>query len=201
MEYEVKSFLLVLLIYTKADHRIEHLEDNETNHATVDNRRHNTDHLLTHLSSHGDTLTETRSLVAGTAPVDLGGGITTALARLAARFERETGMTVTLEAAEGIVLDRDVEVVVLRCAQEGLANVRKHSAASHARIELSIDDGAARVRVIDDGVGFDPTALGNERYGVAVGIRGRMEAVAGGSVDVAAAPGDGTRIHVGWRRS
>ena len=134
-----------------------------------------------------DTLTETRSLVAGTAPVDLGGGITTALARLAARFERETGMTVTLEAAEGIVLDRDVEVVVLRCAQEGLANVRKHSAASHARIELSIDDGAARVRVIDDGVGFDPTVRRGAGFGLD-GLTDRVELV-GGTVSVDGTPG------------
>ncbi|MAT19368.1 MAG: two-component sensor histidine kinase [Leifsonia sp.] len=134
-----------------------------------------------------DTLTETRSLVAGTAPVDLGGGITTALARLAARFERETGMTVTLEAAEGIVLDRDVEVVVLRCAQEGLANVRKHSAASHARIELSIDDGAARVRVIDDGVGFDPTVRRGAGFGLD-GLTARVELV-GGTVSVDGTPG------------
>ena len=134
-----------------------------------------------------DTLTETRSLVAGTAPVDLGGGITTALARLAARFERETGMTVTLDAAEGIVLDRDVEVVVLRCAQEGLANVRKHSAASHARIELSIDDGAARVRVIDDGVGFDPTVRRGAGFGLD-GLTARVELV-GGTVSVDGTPG------------
>ncbi len=134
-----------------------------------------------------DTLTETRSLVAGTAPVDLGGGIAAALARLAVRVERETGMTVTIEAAEGIALDRDVEVVVLRCAQEGLANVRKHSAASHARIELSIDDGAARVRVIDDGVGFDPTVRRGAGFGLD-GLTARVELV-GGTVSVDGTPG------------
>ena len=51
MEYEVKSFLLFLLAHTEADYRIEHLEDNEADDTTIDNRRHNTDHLLTHLSS------------------------------------------------------------------------------------------------------------------------------------------------------
>ncbi|MCX2964371.1 sensor histidine kinase [Gordonia aquimaris] len=85
---------------------------------------------------------------------------------------------------------------------EALRNWRRHAGVgSRCVVDGELAGDAVSITVRDDGVGFDPTALGNERYGVAVGIRGRMEAVAGGSVDVAAAPGDGTRIHVGWRRS
>lgn len=134
-----------------------------------------------------DTLTETRSLVAATAPVDLGGGIAAALTRLALRFQRETGMTVTTEVDAEVTLDRDAEVVVLRCAQEGLANVRKHSSASHARIELSVGDGTAQVRVIDDGVGFDPAARRGAGFGLD-GLTARLELV-GGTVVVDGTPG------------
>ncbi|BDZ48919.1 hypothetical protein GCM10025867_11600 [Frondihabitans sucicola] len=47
-------------------------------------------------------LVETRSLVAATAPVDLGGGIAAALERLGRRFERETGIAVLVSVDDGL---------------------------------------------------------------------------------------------------
>ena len=45
-----------------------------------------------------------------------------------ASFERETGVSVTV-SADVAGLDRELEVVLLRSAQEALANVRKHARA------------------------------------------------------------------------
>jgi len=127
-----------------------------------------------------DALVETRALVVAGAPVELGGGIVAALERLGTRFTRETGVAVSVEGAVP-ELDRDTEVVLLRCAQEALANIRKHSGASLARINLSMVGGHPTMSVRDDGVGFDP-AVPSTGFGLA-GMRDRL-ALVGGTITV-----------------
>jgi signal transduction histidine kinase len=129
-----------------------------------------------------DALAETRSLVAASARVELpGGGLVEALEQFAARFQRESGIEVTvtteLDPAVSNALGRDAEVVLLRCAQEGLANVRKHAGARVVRVVLSTADGVATVAVIDDGHGFDPTAAASG-FGLS-GLRDRLGLVGG----------------------
>ncbi len=132
-----------------------------------------------------DALAETRALVAAAAPVELDhGGIQAALERLAERFGRETRIRVSTEVSLPHPLPRDAEVVLLRCAQEGLANVRKHSQASAARVELTVAGGSARLRVSDDGRGFPADA--HPGFGLA-GLRDRL-ALAGGTLEVDGTP-------------
>jgi len=134
-------------------------------------------------SASRDALTETRSLVAASARVELlGGGLVGALEQLASRFQRESGITVTVVSTLAAPLDRDAEVVLLRCAQEGLANARKHAGAEAVRVELSSDDGSAGVRVIDDGRGFEPRAAESAGFGLS-GLRDRLGLV-GGTLDL-----------------
>ncbi|ROQ36588.1 signal transduction histidine kinase [Frondihabitans sp. PhB188] len=138
-----------------------------------------------------EALTEARSLVASTSAVDLGGGVEPALRRLAGRFERETGIHVDLDVDRVEGLDRDVEVVLLRCAQEGLANVRKHSGAASARLGLIRAGAEVRLTVGDDGAGFDP-ARSSDGYGLA-GMRARL-GLADGRLEVRSAPGSGSTL-------
>ncbi|CAN5481071.1 sensor histidine kinase [soil metagenome] len=136
-------------------------------------------------------LAETRSLVAGRATVGVEeGGIIDSLTRLAQRFSRETGITVGVEAENVPALDRDTEVVLLRVAQEGLANVRKHAGAESAVVQLRIEGGAARLDVRDDGGGFDPLEASNG-YGL-TGMRERL-ALVGGDLEVSSGS-DGTTL-------
>jgi hypothetical protein len=58
--------------------------------------------------------------------------------------------------------------------------------------------GGIRVEVLDDGVGFDLSAVPPERLGIAESIIGRMERVAGGSAAVRSWPGAGTEVVVAW---
>jgi signal transduction histidine kinase len=129
-----------------------------------------------------EALVETRSLVAASARVELpGGGLVEALEQFAARFQRESGIAVAvtaeLDPAVENALGRDAEVVLLRCAQEGLANVRKHAGARAVRVVLSTADGVATVAVIDDGHGFDPAAAASG-FGLS-GLRDRLGLVGG----------------------
>lgn len=127
-------------------------------------------------------LAETRGLVASTAPVELNSGITDALDRLANRFSRETGVTVGVEVGDLPPLERDTEVVLLRVAQEGLANIRKHAGAESAVIELALVAGKPTLTVRDDGAGFDP-ASPTGGFGLG-GMRDRL-ALVGGALHVA----------------
>jgi signal transduction histidine kinase len=132
-----------------------------------------------------DALTETRTLVAGSAPVELGGGLAGALELLAERFRRESGVSITVSVALDAPLLRDAEVALLRCAQEGLANVRKHAGASAVSVSLHDDDDTAVLRISDDGSGLDPAAI-PDGFGLS-GLRARL-ALVGGSLSVT---GDG----------
>lgn len=122
-------------------------------------------------------LTETRALVAGSAPVDLGGGLADALDTLAARFRRETEVEVTVAVAVRHPLDREAEVALLRSAQEGLANVRKHAGARRVTLELAGDEDVAVLRVVDDGRGFAPDSA-PDGFGLS-GLRARLALVGG----------------------
>lgn len=138
-----------------------------------------------------DALTEARGLVAVVSPIALDTTLADALARLAAGFERETGVAVALEVrAPG--LGRELEVVLLRASQEGLANVRKHAQAQHIELTVEMEAGMARLIVRDDGVGPGPDDAPG--FGLA-GLRDRV-ALAGGRVDFGAAPGGGAELRV-----
>jgi signal transduction histidine kinase len=138
-------------------------------------------------SASREALTETRSLVAASARVELpGGGLVEALHQLGSRFERESGVVVTVSSTLQAAMDRDTEVVLLRCAQEGLANVRKHAGARVARVELGVAGGVATLSVVDDGRGFD-VATASAGFGLS-GLRDRLGLV-GGELAVDGTPG------------
>lgn len=141
-------------------------------------------------------LAETRALVAASAPVGLDeAGIARALHRLAERFGRETGVTVTVTASS-VDLDRDIEVVLLRCAQESLANVRKHAGATRVELGLEATPEHVTLRVTDDGSGFDPAAA-RTGFGLS-GMRERL-ALVSGSLAISSTQ-DGTTVAVSLPR-
>jgi len=83
---------------------------------------------------------------------------------------------------------------LVRAAQEGLTNVRKHAAAGSARLVLAYgEDGTVRLEVCDDGRGMagTPESAG---FGL-LGVRERASRL-GGSVDVVSRPGAGTTVRV-----
>jgi signal transduction histidine kinase len=130
--------------------------------------------------------------VAALGPVDLEDTtLPDAVQRLADRVSREVGVTVEV-VVEGTAhpLPADREVVLLRAAQEALANVRKHAAASHVRLRLVYEGTGATVEVRDDGRGFDPDSA--DGFGLR-GMGSRAAAV-GGRLTVDSTPGGGTVV-------
>ncbi|MGJ7440073.1 sensor histidine kinase [Aquipuribacter sp. MA13-6] len=142
-------------------------------------------------------LAEARALVAAFSPVDVhGSDLAGALGRLADRFATETGTTVEVDVDDSLedVLTPETAVVLLRSAQEGLANVRKHAAARTVGLRLHRDPaGPLRLEVTDDGVGYDPDRQG-AGFGLD-GLRARAGDV-GGTVGLDPVTGGGTRLAV-----
>lgn len=124
-----------------------------------------------------EALGEARALVAANASVSVESDLTDALTRLAERFTRETGVEVTAEVGD-VRLGRDLEVVLLRCAQEALANVRKHAHAASAQVRVMPRGDFVELTVIDDGVGLDDAANESTGFGVS-GMRERLALVDG----------------------
>ena len=89
----------------------------------------------------------------------------------------------------------EIEEVLYRIAQEALHNVVKHAAARQVSLELERDAEAVRLRVVDDGRGFDPAAVPDGHLGLA-GMRARAEKI-GAEVDVRSRIGAGTTIEIG----
>ncbi|MBO3088435.1 sensor histidine kinase [Cellulomonas dongxiuzhuiae] len=140
-----------------------------------------------------DNLAEARALVAAFAPPDLQDGtLADALTRLAARFGAETGLRVDVVDEAGDTAGAEAQVVLLRAAQESLANVRRHADATHVTLRLARVGPEVVLEVVDDGRGL----AGDVREGNGLrGMRARADA-AGGTLDVTAAPGRGTRVRL-----
>lgn len=90
-------------------------------------------------------------------------------------------------------LPEAIELVLYRVAQEGLTNAIRHSQASQIEVVLEQAPHALRLRVIDDGEGFDPINM--DRGLGLVGIRERVELLKG-NCGVDTTPGDGTRLWI-----
>lgn len=140
-----------------------------------------------------EALLEARTLVAVASPAPSADSLGDALRRLGERFARETGMRVEVTASDA-VLARDIQVVLLRCAQEGLANVRKHSGAASAWVALATDE-AAELRIRDDGRGLGGVSIDDDRGFGLSGMRDRV-ALVGGTLTVADATDAGTDLIV-----
>ena len=98
-----------------------------------------------------------------------------ALAEVAEHWSTVNGVTAEVTTTgTPLGLHPEVEVTLLRVAQEALANVAKHASASRVGITLSYMDDIVTLDVRDDGVGFRPESTpGATDAGAARAVRGK----------------------------
>jgi len=136
-------------------------------------------------------------IVALGAPADV--TLVEAIKAVVAETQPAPGLTIELDldAAEAVEgrLSQEASHELLQIVREALSNTARHSAAAHATLSLSVEDGDLTVCLEDDGRGFDPTTqLGPGHLGLA-NLRERATAV-GGRISIESRPGEGTRIIV-----
>jgi PAS domain S-box-containing protein len=90
-------------------------------------------------------------------------------------------------------LDESVSLTLFRTAQESLHNVAKHSHAHHVKVELIGGEHDLRLRVSDDGVGFDPRQANNTQGLGLVSMQERLKLV-GGQLSIWSRPSLGTQV-------
>jgi signal transduction histidine kinase len=142
------------------------------------------------IADQSEVLDEIRRIVHDLRPPALDDlGLVRALAQQA---ERLTGGGLVVEVSGDVpaALPPAVEVAAYRIASEALANVRRHSGASHASVRLEHDERMLRLEVRDDGTGIPADAVGG------VGLRSLRERAQelGGTLQVSDADGGGTAI-------
>ncbi|MGW3963692.1 sensor histidine kinase [Amycolatopsis sp. NPDC005003] len=148
-----------------------------------------------------ESLTEARRTVHAVGPAALARArLPEAIGDVAGRWSEvhrvEAVLTTTGDARP---MHTDVEVTLLRTAQEALTNVAKHARANRVSLTLSYMEDLVTLDVLDDGVGFRPDAdraggSGDGGFGLA-GMRQRVQLLAG-RLDVESEPGGGTAITV-----
>ena len=100
-----------------------------------------------------------------------------------------------------IEVEPEVVEALARIVREATGNAVRHGHAAHIAVDLDdvdLDDRAGlRLRVTDNGCGFDPEAVhGEDAFGL-ISMRERAEAL-GAAFRVESASGAGTRIEVAW---
>jgi signal transduction histidine kinase len=122
-----------------------------------------------------------------------------ALADAAADVEELHGIRVELASAGDVALDENVEQVVL-AAREAMTNAAKYAGVGEVSVYAEVTAEEIGVFVHDRGAGFDPSAVPDDRRGIAESIEARMTR-AGGSGIVTSAPGSGTEVELRLPRS
>lgn len=150
-------------------------------------------HVETALRLARENLAEARRSVHALRPPALvDANLPDALSEVATGWTDQTGVAATV-ATTGAArpLHPEVEVTLLRAAQEALSNVAKHAGASRVGLTLSYMEDVVTLDVRDDGAGFDP-ARATDGFGL-IGMRQRVSRLAGALV-VESEPGGGTAV-------
>lgn len=145
----------------------------------------------------GDVMKDIRAYILGLQPVPAAESLPEALAALLAGTRAHTLLETDLQVTgDG---DPDLPPVVaqelLQMAREAVANVVRHSKASHLRVTMHLTAHDVHLRIVDNGNGFESRVPLPPEH---TGLRNLLERVRrlGGTLLVESAPGAGTAIDI-----
>lgn len=156
---------------------------------------------LSEISAQIDALTvSVRRIAADLRPLLLDDfGLEAALESMAHDFEHRHGVTVQCDLNPNMPkLDEPASTALFRVAQEALTNIARHASARTVTLRLTVHDAMIRLKIRDDGTGFDTHAAARpDAFGL-TGMRERMLQL-GGTLSIGSAPGAGTTIVAEFR--
>ena len=147
-----------------------------------------------------ETVAELRSIARGLRPSVLDDlGLVASINQILGDATQRQGFDGSFEV-EGADrrLPPTVELAVFRIAQEAVTNVERHAGANRVTLGLWFGQNWLRLRVEDDGVGFDPTASRDQGGGRSLGLPGMGERarLIGGRLKVRSQVGKGTVVEL-----
>jgi two-component system sensor histidine kinase UhpB len=108
-------------------------------------------------------------------------------------LEKKLNIELAAEVGDEKNVDKNMELVLYRIAQEQLNNIGKYAKASHVVITLRADEMEVFFSIDDDGVGFDVT---RKSKGIGLkNIRSRVDFYAG-KMMIVSAPGKGCSLTI-----
>ena len=119
-------------------------------------------------------------------------GLVEAVRELASHWSQQSGIEALVTVAGELVPSTKVEETLFRIVQEALANVARHSGATRVEIILASEQDTCRLRVDDNGQGFDYATRPGRGIGL-LSMQERMHSV-DGTLLIESAPGQGTHI-------
>jgi signal transduction histidine kinase/phage shock protein PspC (stress-responsive transcriptional regulator) len=126
--------------------------------------------------------------------LEAGGTVGEAIASAAAKVEADFNVPVEVVVVGDRQLDK-TENPLIAAASEAMANAAEHSGARTISIYVECAEDAVDAWVTDQGVGFNPDAVPDDRKGISESIVARMER-AGGKALLVSTPGEGSEVHL-----
>ncbi|MEL7223461.1 MAG: GAF domain-containing protein, partial [Cyanobacteria bacterium J06576_12] len=122
--------------------------------------------------------------------------LTDALRKILDQTTRDTGLKTQFHLlGEPCALADDLQLNLLRIAQEAVTNVLRHAQATELSLTLAMSPSEICLQAIDDGIGFEVSSLDHaDGFGL-VGIRERS-ARFGGQLHIISSPHQGTTLEV-----
>jgi signal transduction histidine kinase len=119
-------------------------------------------------------------------------GLDVLLQQLCDVFSQQTGIRVDFDTNIKLILEESVQMVIYRVTQEALHNIDKHANATQVNIILRTTRNTLTLTIVDNGSGFDQTAIMEMQFG----IRGMRERARNIQADllVESEIGHGTKI-------
>jgi PAS domain S-box-containing protein len=142
-----------------------------------------------------EALAEMRALIFELRPGNLEqDGLVRALKTHTSALQGRLGLPIVVESDLADRLPLAVEETLYRIAQEALHNIVKHAKAQQVWVGIHALGGGVRLRIQDDGRGFDPAAVPDGHLGLA-GMRARADRL-GAAFTCTSRAGEGTTIEV-----
>lgn len=170
---------------------------NTIRHGNADQATNTLRHLESMAAS---SLTELQRLIADLRPSHLDDlGLPAALRWYAGVVQERTNLNIRVEInGPEQTVDATVKIALFRVMQEALNNIIKHANATQINIQLTFELEGLRLRIRDDGRGFDVQASRKNQGRVSLGLIGMQERanLLGGTCVVTSVPGRGTLVEI-----
>ncbi len=141
-----------------------------------------------------DAMQTGRRLLSGVYPPELTGANWTATASMCAqRLVDDESLQISWDVDPEInQIDPNLAVAGYRIVVESIRNAARHGKASRVDVKVAKDQDHWTIEITDDGDGFDPTTIPEDRFGIRSMI-GRAE-LAGGTLNLQSQPGGPTTV-------
>jgi signal transduction histidine kinase len=112
------------------------------------------------------------------------------------QFATTTGINVEFSTIEiSVKMAEEINTCIFRIYQEALTNIAKYAEAKKVITSLTIMDDVIIVSIEDDGNGFEPKEVQNNKSFGLLGMKERVYSL-NGTFNLISSPGNGTKISI-----